>query len=122
MTKQEQIINMAVLGCVRNPKAHTAKECTKCDFKKGMCNAYRHAEALYEAGYRKISEDSVILTKEDYIDLSRTYVKEQKEQAVKEFVERVKVHAERCYDWAVAKIVSAEVGNVLEELLKEYEK
>ena len=53
MTKQEQIAEMAVIGCVRNPQAHTAEECAKCDFKQGQCNAYKHAEALYDAGYRK---------------------------------------------------------------------
>lgn len=56
MTKQEQIEEMAVIGCVRNPQAHTAEECAKCDFKQGKCNAYRHAEKLYSAGYRKIDE------------------------------------------------------------------
>ena len=56
MTKQEQIEEMAVLGCVRNPQAHTAEECAKCDFKQGQCNAYRHAEKLYDAGYRKVDE------------------------------------------------------------------
>ena len=56
MTKQEQIEEMAVIGCVRNPQAHTAEECAKCDFKQGQCNAYRHAEKLYNAGYRKIDD------------------------------------------------------------------
>ena len=56
MTKQEQIEEMAVIGCVRNPQAHTAEECAKCDFKQGQCNAYRHAEKLYNAGYRKVDE------------------------------------------------------------------
>ena len=56
MTKQEQIEEMAVIGCVRNPQAHTAEECAKCDFKQGQCNAYRHAEMLYNAGYRKVGE------------------------------------------------------------------
>ena len=56
MTRQEQIEEMAVIGCVRNPQAHTAEECAKCDFKQGQCNAYRHAEKLYNAGYRKIDE------------------------------------------------------------------
>ena len=51
MTRQEQIEEMAVIGCVRNPQAHTAEECAKCDFKQGQCNAYRHAEAIYNAGY-----------------------------------------------------------------------
>ena len=54
--KQEQIDEMAVIGCVRNPQAHTAEECAKCDCKQGKCNAYRHAEKLYNAGYRKIDE------------------------------------------------------------------
>ena len=66
MTKQEQIEEMAVIGCVRNPQAHTAEECAKCDFKQGQCNAYRHAEALYNAGYRKVGKDSVVLTRADY--------------------------------------------------------
>ena len=56
MTKQEQIEEMAVIGCVRNPQAHTAEECAKCDFKQGQCNAYRHSEKLYDAGYRKVDE------------------------------------------------------------------
>ena len=56
MTKQEQIEEMAVIGCVRNPQAHTAEECAKCDFKQGQCNAYRHAEKLCDAGYRKVDE------------------------------------------------------------------
>ena len=56
MTKQEQIEEMAVLGCVRNPQAHTAEECAKCDFKQGQCNACRHAEKLYDACYRKVDE------------------------------------------------------------------
>lgn len=56
MTRQEQIEEMAVIGCVRNPQAHTAEECAKCDFKQGQCNAYRHAEALYNAGYRKVDD------------------------------------------------------------------
>ena len=55
-TKQEQIAEMAVIGCVRNPQAHTAEECANCDFKQGQCNAYRHAEKLYDAGYRKVDE------------------------------------------------------------------
>jgi len=56
MTRQEQIEEMAVIGCVRNPQAHTAEECAKCDFKQGQCNAYRHAEKLYDAGYRKVDD------------------------------------------------------------------
>lgn len=69
MTKQEQIEEMAVIGCVRNPQAHTAEECAKCDFKQGQCNAYRHAEKLYNAGYRKVPDWEVVLTPEERDDL-----------------------------------------------------
>ena len=54
--KEKQIAEMAVIGCVRNPKAHIVEECMKCEFKDGSCNAYRHAEYLYSAGYRKQSD------------------------------------------------------------------
>lgn len=60
-----QIEEMAVIGCARTPQAHTTEECTKCGFKNGQCNAYRHAEALYNAGYRKIPKDSVVLSREE---------------------------------------------------------
>ena len=73
MTKQEQIEEMSVIGCVRNPQAHTAEECAKCDFKQGQCNAYRKAEALYNAGYRKVDKDSVVLTRVDYEMLKSLY-------------------------------------------------
>lgn len=98
MTKQEQIEEMAVIGCVRNPQAHTAEECSKCDFKQGMCNAYRHAEALYDAGYRKIPENAVVLTKEEYIDLSRNYVTEQIEKARKKTVKEILLLLGKGYD------------------------
>lgn len=69
---KEQIEEMAVIGCVRNPQAHSAEECAKCDFKNGQCNSYRHAEALYNAGYRKtftsdLASDTQKAFKEGYI-------------------------------------------------------
>lgn len=73
MTKQEQIEEMAVIGCIRNPQAHTAEECAKCDFKQGQCNAYRHAEKLYNAGYRKIQDGTVVLSREEYEMLKSLY-------------------------------------------------
>lgn len=69
----KQIEEMAVIGCVRNPQAYTAEECTKCGFKQGMCNAYRHAEALYNAGYRKT------FTNEMYKDALNLITEQEKE-------------------------------------------
>lgn len=56
MDKEQQIEEMAVIGCVRNPQAYTAEECGKCDFKHYSCNAYKHAKKLYNAGYHKQDE------------------------------------------------------------------
>ena len=47
------------------------------------------AKALYEAGYRKIPENAVVLTKEEYIDLSRNYVTEQIEQVRKKTAKEI---------------------------------
>ena len=107
MTKQEQIEEMAVIGCVRNPQAHTAEECAKCDFKQGRCNAYRHAEALYEAGYRKTRGKDEAL--EEQIKHLNTIVERLDEllgegiqdmwerSAVREFAEKLKARINADY-------------------------
>ena len=129
-TKQEQIDEMAGdmdYGCTKRALyPDDAKEIAK---------------ALYLLGYRKLQEDSVVLSREEYIDLSRTYVKEQKAQAVKEFVEELKEKAlshcriincyelkfiettidELLYDWqGHAPVCKHELK--IDELLKECEK
>ena len=47
------------------------------------------AKGIYNAGYRKIPENVVVLTKEEYIDLSRNYVTEQIEKARKETAKEI---------------------------------
>jgi hypothetical protein len=61
----EEICKMAVLVCRRNPQAHEVEDCIKCEFKNGMCDVYRVAEKIYEQNYRKLQEDSVVLTREE---------------------------------------------------------
>ena len=78
------------------------------------------AEALYNAGYRKVDKDSVILTKEEYIDLSRNYVKEQKAQAVKEFAEKLKEKYGHYWCYLYKKDLK-QLRTIIDELLKEYE-
>ena len=139
MTRQEQIEEMAVIGCVRNPQAHTAEECAKCDFKQGQCNAYRHAEKLYNAGYRKIKEKDETLEKQikhlntiierldellgkginDYImgiDGVEGLKDMWERSAVREFAEKVKAKSYvNNYCREVVEI------DKIDELLKEYE-
>ena len=91
----KQVEEMAVIGCVRNPQAHTAEECAKCDFKNGQCNSYRQAEALYNTGYRKIPKDSVVLSREEQeriLTATEKRIKELKKQilrARKETAEKI---------------------------------
>lgn len=65
--------------------------CTKRDLYPS--DAKEIAKALYLLNYRKIDKDSVVLSGEEYIDLSRNYVGEQitqaREQAIKDFAESI---------------------------------
>ena len=145
MTKQEQIEEMAVIGCVRNPQAHTAEECAKCDFKQGQCNAYRHAEKLYNAGYRKIKEKDETL--EEQIKHLNTIVERLDEllgkgindyimgidgvegikdmwerSAVREFAEKIKSKLFAIFGKTMCSDLDTEdITDIIDELLKEYE-
>lgn len=145
MTKQEQIEEMAVLGCVRNPQAHTAEECANCDFKQGQCNAYRHAEKLYNAGYRKIKEKDETLEKQikhlntiverldellgkginDYImgiDGVEGIKDMWERSAVREFAEKLKEKLFSVFGKTMCSDLDTEdITDIIDELLKEYE-
>ena len=82
------------------------------------CQVYACAQRAVEQGYRKLPEDAIILTKEEYIDLSQNYVKEQKEQAVKEFAEKIKM----AFYYEFDEIIPSIISDKIDELLKEYEK
>lgn len=144
MNKKE-IEEMAVIGCVRNPQAHTAEECAKCDFKQGQCNSYRHAEALYNAGYRKVPDGAVILTPEERDEemkeinktlAERDELKAENERlkeviadqnelcwnckkSIKEFAEKLKKRT-ILYNGINVKYEAITADNI-DELLKEYE-
>ena len=145
MTKQEQIEEMAVIGCVRNPQAHTAEECAKCDFKQGQCNAYRHAEELYNAGYRKIKEKNETLEKQikhlntiverldellgkginDYImgiDGVEGIKDMWERSAVREFAEKIKSKLFAIFGKTMCSDLDTEdIIDIIDELIKEYE-
>lgn len=68
--KQKQIEEMASIICKETSNKGL---CKKCDFKKHrqfdfiyQCSKFDNAEALYNAGYRKIPEGAVVLTEEEY--------------------------------------------------------
>lgn len=128
--KEKQIEEMAVLGCVRNPRAHTAEECAKCDFKQGMCNAYRHAEALYNAGYCKMPKDAVVLLVGEYnqpldektIEYFINHNREIRKETAKEFAEKLKDRMNDREYMGIRYKQGVFSDNDIDELLKEYER
>ena len=67
MTEQEQIEEMA--NC--DPCYERYGECPIKD--KATCTSWTRAVNQYEQGYRKIPEDAVVLTKEEYEVLANQY-------------------------------------------------
>ena len=82
MNEEQQIEEMAKIYC------KTEFLCNKGCQTEG-CRIYEICDTLYNAGYRKVPEDSVVLSREEYIDLSRNYVGEQVAQAHKETAEKI---------------------------------
>ena len=78
------------------------------------------AEAIYNAGYRKIDENCAVITKAE--------LKEYKRQAVKEFADELKAN---CSEYLYYKnfggknnfdIHIEKISRMIDELLKEYER
>jgi TusA-related sulfurtransferase len=94
------------------------------------------AEALYNAGYRKLSKDSVVLSKEEHEILVKTAIdkissgfmveavstEEQVKQAVKEFAEKLKKKVHNYYPSIDSYCTSKHVILIkdIDELLKEF--
>ena len=70
------------------------------------------AEALYNAGYRKIDENCAVITKDE--------LKEYKRQAVKAFAERLKKDT-RINNYGLEFVALVDIDAELKALLKEYE-
>ena len=94
MTKQEQIEEMAQIICGRSKDDICIIDNTSCD---SICRWARDAEAIYNAGYRKVDEVC--------------------KETAKEFAEKLKIKAIR-----LSEIENYHVCNLIDELLKEYEK
>ena len=62
MDKQKQIEEMAHNLCLNE------RDCEDCE-RNGVCLAYSTATIIYNAGYRKIPEGAVVLTKFEYDEM-----------------------------------------------------
>ena len=109
MEKKQKIEEMA--GTICNTCKERFDISKKCKNVIEPClTAYAHAEAIYNAGYRKIEENCAVITKDE--------LKEYKRQAVKEFAERLKEHT-ILYNGINVKY-EAITADIIDELLKEY--
>lgn len=84
---------------------HTGKSC-----KKYTCRDYAYADTLYNLGYRKIPEGSVVLSKEQNAKWSELFDQARKETA-KEILQLAEKH-NRGYE--------TDMGNFLEDLKKQF--
>ena len=90
MDKKQQIEGIEEV--LINKKNYTNQHCDNCDHWFGsFCGApiSCEAEAIYNAGYRKIDENCAVITKDE--------LKEYKRQAVKEVLENLKEESSRVY-------------------------
>ena len=85
----------------------SCEECIKNDMK---CADYTRAEAIYNAGYRKIDDDCAVITKAE--------LKQYKAQAVKDFAEKVKM----AFFYEFDEIIPSIMSDKIDELIKEFEK
>lgn len=85
--KEKQIEEMANIICKETSNKGL---CEKCGFKKHeqfgytyQCHKFDDAQALYNAGYRKIDEGSVVLTEEEFSEFRQTIINLSQEHTKK---------------------------------------
>ena len=139
---KEQIEEMANIPhkCIKS----SCEDCIKNDRK---CTDYKQAEALYNAGYRKVPDGAVVLTPEERdeemketnktlaerdelkaeIERLKEVIADQNElcwncnKSVKEFAEKLRKKVISLNVWEFGEIDIIDVDDI-DELLKEYEK
>lgn len=82
--KRQQIEDMAKVLC------GITKVCKDCKF-NGNCLAYNSAEALYNANYRRVPKNAVVLTQEEYEEL-----KNESAAIAKDYQEMGQFYDEKC--------------------------
>ena len=113
MDKKQQIEEIA--GTICNTCKESFEISKKCKNVIEPClAAYAHAEAIYNAGYRKIDENCAVITKAE--------LKEYKRQAVKEFADKLKAKTlDETYQNKDFNIHISDIYKMIEVTLKEYE-
>ena len=104
MDKEQQIEEMGKIICGRCKDGICLIDKSLCH---GLCKELE-AEALYNAGFRKIDDDCAVITKDE--------LKQYKVQAVREFAEKVKMAFFYEFDEIIPSIMSDKINELLKEL------
>lgn len=98
MTDEKMIEEMARIICKETSNKGV---CEKCGFKKHIqfgfvyqCAKFDNAKNIYDAGYRKISKGSVVLTDEEYSDY---LILQQNHEFIREKAKKLQEDNERLY-------------------------
>lgn len=140
MDKQKQIEEMARTTC--NYNAKNFESCVEC-IKGGLlsCDRLVQAEKLYNAGYRKIPEGAVVLTRKDREEFNELYrsalqrvekweklcgikIKETRKKTAEKFAERLKEKLEENspiaeYDLEDLEFDGETIQECIDEICKE---
>lgn len=111
MDKQKQIEEMARIICKNGANDG---DCDKCGFHK-KCYKFKDAGSLYNAGYRKINEGAVVLTREDMSKYAKDCIAGQ--ETGLDIINALIARAERYKEQA--KKVRKETAEKFAERLKE---
>lgn len=134
MTKQEQIKEMARMMCgyCNREEQCIARNDALCDkFNDKNCRYKDDAEKLYDAGYHKIPEGAVVLTKEecehkvildeDHFERILNYEREKARKETAKKIERLKAENEKnCLNCIESKRITVDDYSKLQELFAKY--
>ena len=117
MDKQKQIEEMAKTECVSKRKCN--KDCSIQD--EGLCDIYDTCETLYNAGYRKIPENAVVLETSVYESMEiknyRDVISERvRKETAEKFAERVKMAFYYEFEELIPSIMSDKIDEIAKEL------
>ena len=123
--KQKQIEEMARDLC--NRYSETTERCRidhyGCNY---TCGYYDNAKTLYDKGYRKIPENAVVLTREEYKEiLDREYelkrwALENGAKTAEKFAERLKSMAYQSTDWSHGEHPMVVEVDYIDEIAEEF--
>ena len=103
-----------------------AEKMQKCYKKNGLLNFKWFAEALFNAGYRKLPDNVILLDNDCFTVIAvNKSIQEIKNEAVKEFADKLQKELP-CRDYTFngntySMILTLSTKDVIDKLLKEYE-